>query len=384
MSKRANGEGTCKQRSDGRWEYKVMVGVKPDGSPFRKSFYGKTQGEAKKKFATFQAQRSAGIMLSTKSIALGELAARWLELKRQRGEIGENTYHQYRNGLNKFRPLFKQRLDKITALQIDSIYSEMLKSGLSPRSVQVAHRSLHGALKQAVAWELVGRNVLTSVRVPKQRKPEIACWNADEVVRFLTFAQSHRLYALFYTALATGMRRGELVALRWDDVNLVHGRITIKMNAVAVMGKTLVKEPKSKASCRTIHIQEEDVAVLRVHQKQQAQERILLGQAWSDHNLVFPSQVGTHLSPRNLSRLFDQLVKKSGVTQAGFHSMRHTHASLLIKNGVDDGVVSERLGHTDPGFTRRVYQHLFDEQRSTAALGLMNLLKNTQTQTVPN
>jgi integrase len=317
-------------------------------------------------------------------LTLGELADRWLELKRERGDIGANTYHQYRNGLNKFKPLFKQRLDKITALQVDSIYSQMLKDGLSPRSVQVAHRSLHGALKQAVAWELIGRNVLDAVRVPKQVKPDIACWTSDEVIRFLTLTQPHRLYALFYTALATGMRRGEIVALRWHDVDLSSGRITIKLNAVAVMGQTPVKEPKSKASRRTIFIQDEDVAVLKAHRVQQLRERELLGPSWTDHDLVFPSQVGTHLSPRNLSRLFEQLVRQSGVTRAGFHSMRHAHASLLIKNGVDDGVVSERLGHTDPGFTRRVYQHLFDEQRNSAALGLMNLIRNTRTQTPPN
>lgn len=164
-------------------------------------------------------------------------------------------------------------------MQVDSIYSQMLKDGLSPRSVQVAHRSLHGALKQAVAWELIGRNVLDTVRVPKQKKPDIACWSSDEVVRFLTFTQPHRLHALFYTALATGMRRGEIVAPRWRDVDLTNGRINIKLNAVAVMGQTLVKEPKSKASCRTIFVQDEDTAVLKAHRKQQERERDLLGPA---------------------------------------------------------------------------------------------------------
>lgn len=130
MGKRANGEGTMRLRPDGWWEYKVMVGYKPDGSAHLKSFYGKTQSEAKKKFAAFQAQRDAGIILAAKSVTLGELADRWLELKRQRGEIGENTFSQYRNGLNKFRPLFKQKLEKITALQIDSIYADMLKRAL--------------------------------------------------------------------------------------------------------------------------------------------------------------------------------------------------------------------------------------------------------------
>ncbi len=102
-----------------------------------------------------------------------------------------------------------------------------------------------------------------------------------------------------------------------------------------------------------------------------------LGQAWSELDIVFPSQLGTHLNPRNLSRVFERHVKDAGVTKMGIHGLRHTRASLLIKNGVDIGIVSERLGHTNPGFTRNVYQHLYDEQRSQAALGLANLLQGS-------
>ena len=373
--KRANGEGTTRQRSDGRWEYKVMVGVKPDGSPFRKSFYGKTQGEAKKQFQEFQAKRHAGIVLKPQTMTLGELAERWLELKRERDAISKNTYEQYKYGLSKFKALYKQRLDKIKPLHIDQIYTHLLKDGLSPRSVQVAHRSLYGALKQAVAWELIGRNVLESVKVPKQVKPEVAYWTADEVTRFLAYAQLHRLYGLFYTAVVTGMRRGELVALRWKDVDLIKNRIYVRLNAVDIHGSVEVGEPKTKASRRIIHVQEDDIRVLLEHKKRQRDEQTLLGQAWSELDIVFPSQVGTHLNPRNLSRVFDRSAKDAGVTKIGIHGLRHTHASLLIKNGVDIGVVSERLGHTSPGFTRNVYQHLYDEQRSQAALGLANLLQ---------
>ena len=383
MGKRANGEGTMRLRPDGRWEYKVMVGYKPDGSPNCRSFYGRTQTEAKKKFAAFQAQRDAGIILAAKSVTLGELADRWLEQKRERDAVSENTYQQYKYGLSKFKALYKQRLDKITPFQIDQIYGQLLKGGLSPRSVQVAHRSLYGALKQAVAWELIGRNVLESVRVPKQVKPEVAFWTEDEVSRFLAFAQPHRLYGLFYTAVVTGMRRGELVALRWQDVDTVRNRLHVRLNAVDVHGTVHVGVPKTKASCRIVHVQEDDIRALSVHRERQKEERALLGEAWSDLGLVFPSQLGTHLNPRNLSRLFERLVKDAGVTEMGVHGLRHTHASLLIKNGVDVGIVSERLGHTSPGFTRNVYQHLYDEQRSQAALGLANLLQGAFRQVTP-
>ena len=123
--------------------------------------------------------------------------------------------------------------------------------------------------------------------------------------------------------------------------------------------------------------------VLIEHRKRQQDERVQLGHAWSDLDLVFPSQLGTHLNPRNLSRVFEQLGKAAGVSTIGMHGLRHTHASLLIKNGVDVGVVSERLGHTSPGLTRNVYQHLYDEQRSQAALGLANLLRGAFEQGTP-
>lgn len=375
MGKRANGEGTCRQRSDGRWEYKAMVGYKPDGSPHLKSFYGKTQGEAKKKFGEFQAKRHAGVILKPHTVTLGELSERWLEHKRERDAVTENTYQQYRYGLGKFRSLYKLRLDKITPLHVDQLYTSLLKGGLSPRSVQVAHRSLYGALKQAVAWELIGRNVLESVRAPKQVKPDVAYWRAEEVVQFLAYAEPHRLYGLFYTAVVTGMRRGELVALRWRDVEVPKKRIHVRLNAVDIGGVVHVGETKTKASRRIVHLQDDDVRVLLGHRERQRAEREQLGGAWSDLDLVFPSQLGTHLNPRNLSRAFDGLVRRAGVTKIGVHGLRHTHASLLIRNGIDIGVVSERLGHTNPGFTRNVYQHLYDEQRTQAALGLANLLR---------
>lgn len=382
--KRADGEGTFRLRADGRWEYRVMAGYKPDGSPQLRSFYGKTQTEAKNKFASFQAQRHAGIILMAQTPRLGELAEQWLEFKRQRDAISENTYQQYKYGLNKFRVLYKQRLDKLTPRHIDQIYTQMLQDGLSPRSVQVAHRSLYGALKQAVVWEMIGRNILDSVKVPKQIKPNVPFWTAEEVTHFLMFARPHRLYGLFYTAIVTGMRRGELVALRWRDVDIVKERLSVRLSAVDVRGIVHVGEPKTKASRRTIYLQGDDIRVLIEHRKRQQGERLLLGEAWSDHDLVFPSQLGTHLNPRNLSRLFEQLGKAAGVSKIGMHGLRHTHASLLIKNGVDVGVVSERLGHTSPGLTRNVYQHLYDEQRSQAALGLANLLQGAFQQKAPD
>ena len=146
---------------------------------------------------------------------------------------------------------------------------------------------------------------------------------------------------------------------------------------VKIHGSVEVGEPKTKASRRIIHVQEDGIRILLEHKKRQRDEQTLLGQAWSELDIVFPSQVGTHLNPRNLSRVFDRAVEDAGVTRIGVHGLRHTHASLLIKNGVDIGVVSERLGHTSPGFTRNVYQHLYDEQRSQAALGLANLLQGT-------
>ncbi len=176
-----------------------MVGVQPDGSPFRKSFYGKTQGEAKKKFATFQAQRNAGIILSTKSITLGELADRWLELKRQRGAISENTY--------------------------------------------------------------------------------------DEVACFLAHVQPHRLYSLFYTAVVTGMRRGELVALRWKDVDAVKNRIHVRRNAVDIHGTVHAGEPKTKASRRIIHVQEDDIRILLEHKHRQKKSE----RAWVRRGLTLTS-----------------------------------------------------------------------------------------------
>ena len=356
--KRGNGEGYIRQRPDGRWEVQVVVGTKPNRKPHRKSLYGRTKAEVTKKLRALRKKLDDGLAIETKSMTLGQLTERWLEHKRGRGDIGEGTYHQYRNGLSKFRPLFNQKLEKLTAYQVDQIYTQLQSDGLSPRTIEIAHNALNGALSQAVKWEVLSRNVLEQVTKPKQVKAEVNYWDTGEVITFLAYTRPHRLHALFHLALATGMRRGELIGLRWSDLDVANNRLSVRQNIVAVQGKAIVKQPKTEASRRTVHIQAQDMAALEAHRQAQLAERDKLGPAWQDHDLVFPSEVGTPLSPRNLSRLFTSLQKQAGVKRIKFHELRHTHVSLLIKNGVPAKVVSQRIGHTNAGFTQSVYQHL--------------------------
>ena len=374
--RRGNNEGTIIKRKDGRWEGKIIVGYRPDGQPKRRSVYGKTRQEVVEKLHALRSDLYTGVLSDHRGQTLGSFRRTWLD--RRSHSLAPTTVRAYRSALDKLARLDRVPLDQVNAFIVEDIYADMRKAGLSARTVQITHSTLFSVIKDAVRWRLLPRNFMEEARPPKQVRAEVKVWTPAEVRRFLDFTRGHRLYALTYLALTTGMRRAELVGLRWTDVVLNEakdtGMIFIRQNVVSVNGTLMVKEPKTAASKRIIHVADDVVDLLREHRTQQFHNRAVLGAAWSVENVVFASEVGGYMDPNNLSRAFRTLVHQSGVTPVGLHALRHTHACILIKEKFDPKVVSERLGHTNVAFTQTVYQHLYDEQRSQAAIGLRNML----------
>jgi integrase len=234
--------------------------------------------------------------------------------------------------------------------------------------------------------------------VDKLKEPhkEMQLWTPKEAAHFLDAIQGHRLYALFYLAMSTGMRRGELLGLRWQDVQ--EGSLTIKQTLVPVGGKAVISTPKTAKGIRRIAISPDAQAALEEHRKRQRAERRLLGDAWTDTGLVFTSEIGTPIYPRNLERTWYALQDMARTVWrerlAGFkdeaiikaldegklfprlrlHDLRHLHASLMIKDGCDVKVLAERLGHANASLTLDIYTHLFEEQRKASAVSLTDLL----------
>ncbi|MFC4452353.1 site-specific integrase [Deinococcus sonorensis] len=227
------------------------------------------------------------------------------------------------------------------------------------------------ALKQAVLWGVLPSNPASLVRAPRTRPREMQVWTPEEARHFLEVARSDRLYPLFCLALSTGMRKGELLALAWEDVDLDRARLTVRHTFIRnIDGEWVLGAPKTRAGHRTIPLGEDVVQVLRNHL---GEEERWFGPRGKGQP-VFTRSSGSRLDPSNVARIFHRLSREAGLPRIRVHDLRHTAASLLIRQGVSPKVVSDRLGHADVSFTLSVYTHLYDDQRQQAALPLSQLL----------
>ena len=393
MAKRGNGEGTMSRRKDksGKtigWRAAVTVGINEDGSQQRRWVSGKTQGEVQEKLRGLQSDIHTGMLADTDDMTVKDYLALWVERKEREG-LKPNTVQSYRETVHRsiVPYLGKVRLEKLRPLDIEHMLTKMHKDGKSTSTGRYALLVLKMALKQAVHWQMLPRNAADAVRPPKVERQEMQFWTPGEVANFLAHTETHRLHAVFYLALMTGMRRGELLGLRWQDVDLENSSLTVRHNLVEVQGEGVpgkkrngketvssrrveLTTPKTKASRRTLKLSAGTVSKLIEHQRRQQAEKTQAAEAWQEEGFVFAGPAGGHTMPDALSNYYTRLVKESGVRPIRFHDMRHTAASLMIRRGIPIKTVSERLGHTDVAFTLRIYVHLYDEQRAEAAFDL--------------
>ena len=259
---------------------------------------------------------------------------RWL-LTSAKGSVRESTYESYRKQVERYvvPAVGRVKLKRLSAMQIQGMYRAMLDRSLSPRTVQYTHAVLHRALGQAVRWGLIPRNVSEDVDRPRLRREEIRPLNRSQARLLLETARESgdRFEALYVLALHTGMRPGELLGLKWEDVDL--DKRGLQLNR-ALAGKNLTA-PKTKRSRRRIDLSAAGMAALKAHRKRQLEERIKRTGLWRDHGLVFPSAVGTPLSHRNVVRAFKDLLKRAGRPQSTrLYDLRHTCATLLLGSNV--------------------------------------------------
>lgn len=316
-------------------------------------------------------------------IALGEyLTERWLPVQQTR--LRASTFHSYRRmiELHVIPTLGNVPLGKLVAADLDALYARLLVSGrrtggpagLSPSSVRYVHRILRKALGDAHRKGTVARNVATLADPPGRQHtrssdgpPEMSVWTASQLEHFLRSTTSERLHSAMFLAAMTGMRRGEVLGLRWADVDLDGAVLSVRQSIVAVNHEIHVNPVKTGTSRRTIDLDVRTIEVLRAWRKSLNAEQDLVGRGFVDGDLVFPRPDGSATHPERLSRTFDRLVRAREVPRIRFHDLRHTHASLLLQRNVPVKVVSERLGHASPAFTMTVYQHVMPGMQAEAA-----------------
>lgn len=401
-SRRAHGEGSVSQvqrkrrRKDGStylytvWEAEIATGMGPDGRARRKHVYASTQREALAKLDRIKQELATGTYSATKK-TLGVWLEQWLDQRRPRLKQGSIEQYEYVIRRHIVPDLGGVRLDKLTPSLVEAVMANTIKRCTpakqgagdrpTPRSRGVATANkvrtvLHAAMKQAVRQRLVNTmNPVDAVDPLPVSKREMLLWTPMQAAGFLDAARPHRLFALFYLAMSTGLRRGELLGLRWGDI---HGsNLTVQQSLVkAKGGGTRMETPKNHKT-RTVGLSPDALEVLMRHRQLQEAEReqaTAAGYSWPTSDLVFTSEVGTPIHPDNPKRVLNAFCNEASVPRVRPHDLRHLYSSVCIASGVDPKELAHRLGHARASFTLDRYTHLFAEHRSASTTSLLDFL----------
>ncbi|MQB00399.1 MAG: tyrosine-type recombinase/integrase [Actinobacteria bacterium] len=250
------------------------------------------------------------------------------------------------------------------------------KGGLSPKTVHNIHVMLHKALHDAVRWNYLPRNVAEFADPPRQTAGKaMSTWTPEELRTFLQFVEDNPLYAAWVLAANTGMRRGEVLGLRWQDIDFDRRRLAIRHTIISIDYRVEISEPKTARGRRSVALDGGTVAALRAHRAAQNQEKLMLGEAYRDAGLVFCRADGTPVHPDRFTQMFDKHVKECDLPRIRLHDLRHTHATLALAAGIHSKVVSERLGHSTVAFTMDVYSHAIPSMEAEAAETIAKLVR---------
>jgi integrase len=364
--RRGNNEGSIYRRKDGYWvgQYGIQT---PKGIKTR-YIYGKRREDVREKLAKAIANRDGGLVYDAGNMTVGEYLDRWLN-DSMRNTVRRRTWERYEQFVRvHLTPgLGKIKVAKLTPAHVRGLYRDRLDSGLAPRTVLHIHRAFSKALKQAVADGLIPRNPAAPVKSPQPRQEEIRPLNREQVRALFEAASGDRLEALYVLAVTAGLRRGELQGLKWDDLDLEAGMLQVRRTLSEPKGGYIFEAPNSGKG-RSVRLTRKATAALREHRKRQLEERMQKAGLWQEQGLVFPSGVGTPLWGGNLNRTFKSTLRRAGLPKSTrFHNLRHTCATLLLKQGVNPKFVQELLGHADISLTLNVYGHVLPDMGDAAA-----------------
>ena len=376
--RRANGEGNIRKRKDGRWEGRYTVGHDPEtGKAIIKNVLGKTQAEVKEKLKK-AIEENVGIDYGrAKTYTVGNWLGVWYEnyAKIKMRPSTYLTYHGYIE--NHIKPqLGKIPLNDLTTLHLQQFYKKLLAEGrverieaqkqpkgLSAKTVRNIHQIISSALKLANEQRLIARNPADGCALPKAEHKEMQTLPVEQLTSFLREAKDSGLFALYYIDLTTGLRRGELLGLKWTDIDLEKGDLRVQRQIGRIDGKIIEMPLKTKNAYRTLPLSADAISVLM-------QQRRKTGNSeW-----VFPSPIGGPMSPDSVLHMLHRVLKRAGLPKVRFHDLRHTFATLALQNGVDVKTVSSMLGHYSAGFTLDTYAHVTTDAQLKAAQTMGNIL----------
>lgn len=359
MTRRGHGEGSIYKAADGRWRAVVDLGWQL-GKRKRKYLSGKTRREVQEKLNAALRAKQRGLSIDTdERLTVGSFLDRWLE-QVSKPAVRTSTYDSYSDLIRlHLKPeLGSVRLAALTPQHIQGMLSRKLAAGLSPIRVRYLRAMLRAALVQAVKWDMVPRNVADLVSGPRVPTAEIKPLTPEQARSMLAAVRDDRLEALYVLAIATGLRQGELLGLRWQDVDPERRTLQVSMALHRENGSYLLDEPKTPRSRRAIVLPRLAAEALIRHRKRQAEERALAGPTWRDWPLVFTTDRGAPLNSSSITHRFQSLLERAGLPRQRFHDLRHGTASLLLAQGVQPRAIMGTLGHSNIGMTMDTYSHM--------------------------
>ena len=328
-----------------------------------------TKKDAEKRLSELLGQLDNGNYIKPGKSTLSEFLKLWLR-DYAKPNLSPGSFERYESivRVHLTPNLGNIPLIKLRPEHLQKHYTVTLNSGLSARTVRYHHVVLHIALKTAVKWGLLSRNVADAVDPPRTRNTEMNTWDEADIIHFLNAAKDTPYYALFHTALFTGMRRSELLALRWQDIDFIYGQISVSRGLHHLNdGSYIFTQPKSAKSQRTIALSPSAILALKEHHEKQRLEKIIQGISLSDDDLVFSHPDGNPLRPNTVSRAWTILAARAGLRVIRLHDARHSHASLMLKQGTHPKIVQERLGHSTISVTLDTYSHVAPGLQEAAA-----------------
>ena len=370
MAKRKYGDGSIFQRKDGRWEGRIVIGYNEKGNPITKNVTAKTQGECKEKLEALKEQCGRTTDRLKPDMPFGD----WLDFWYQnfsKPKLRPTTQECYEGRIytHIIPDIGKIPLNKLTQNDLQQFYARLKKSGrkknvekfgegLSDRMVRSCHTTCHTALDKAVAESLISANPANGCKLPPKKAKEMQVLTQAEIIRFLRQAKEEGYYEMFLLELTTGMRRGEILGLKWRDLNLATGELRITRQVVKTGKTTEISAPKTKSSIRTILLPPDMVEILTELKKHTKGE-------W-----IFPSPVKEG-EPRNPSAVYSRfqiILKRANCKHVRFHDLRHTFATMALENGMDIKTLSAMIGHVSAETTLNIYSHITDTMQQQAAV----------------
>lgn len=368
--------GHVRRRGDRSWEIKFDLGTDPlnDKRITRYHSFKGTKREAEAELTRLKAGADKGEYVDPSKLTLSEFLDRWEAWSAT--QVSAKTLERYKQltAIHVRPHLGASRLQKLKTVHFAELYGKLQRAkaeggaGLAPRTVGHVHRVLHSVFKQAVKWSLVSVNPIVAAEPPKVEDTEIEILDPGQTTAVLQALRGRPIYPIAVLGLATGMRRGEMLALRWGDINFDAGKVRVERSLEQTKAGLRFKPPKTKKGRRSISIPASITTELRAHWRRQQELRLSLGLGKAtDTDLVFPRLDGKPTIPDDLSKEWARLVGSLKLPDVTLHAWRHTHVSQLIASGLDIVTISRRIGHANPSITLTVYAHLFSNTDERAA-----------------